>query len=241
MDLLRWQFLTDCKKEFCGKQPCGLCPLEDFCLYNEDVDVEAYAPGISIRMRYSALFRLSGGESVPKVVFDWDGVFTRQVPYLCFKLGIPIPNAYHVKDATNLTRDQQERLFDAYQSDMAYKGVPFVEGVTRALSLPCAPYVYSGNTTERMAEYKRSVIKELAPDFPESHIILSSGTEKPPLDNVNVYVEDGVHYLEQYPESTIKILIDYPYNKDAPADIIRVHRLNEAVDLIEKLLQSCNH
>ena len=82
MDLLRWQFLIDCKKEFCGRQPCGLCPLEDFCLYNEDVDVEAYVPGISMRTRYSALYKLSSGESVPKVVFDWASNSVFQYPTL---------------------------------------------------------------------------------------------------------------------------------------------------------------
>lgn len=175
-----------------------------------------------------------------KVIFDWDGVFNIQVYHLCHMLNIPVPNRYHVKKATNLTPDEAERLFQSYFTTDAYTNVPFVDGVERALALPCVPYIYSANTSEFMAEYKYNMARVFNPLLPDSHIILPISRHKPPIEDAAIVIEDGVHYLQQYSKSTIKILIDTPYNQEAPDDIIRVATLTEAIDLIEELLSLGN-
>lgn len=171
-----------------------------------------------------------------KVIFDWDGVFNVQVYHLCHMFDIPVPNSYYPYDATNLAPCEAEKLFQSFSTSDAYIEVPFVEGVERALTLPCIPYIYSANTSMDMAEYKYNMTRAFAPLLPDSHIILPVSVKKPPIRDADIVVEDGVHNLCQYPRMTTKILIDTPYNQEAPDDIIRVATLMEAVDLIEELL-----
>lgn len=169
-------------------------------------------------------------------MFDWDGVMNLQVPYLCGRLGIPVPNRYRAEEATNITAEEAAALNAAYRSVNGYLGVPLATGLRQVLSLPCVPYIYSGNVSTGMLEYKRQAIKCVNPQFPDSHIILVNSMEKPPLSDVDVMVEDGPHYLSQYPCSTVKILVDFPYNQDAPSDMIRVSDLWGALDIIDRLI-----
>lgn len=106
------------------------------------------------------------------VVFDWDGVFTEQTEFLCKMLCIPVPNRYNVYEATNITRAEADLLTNAWNSEQGYLDIPFVDGVTRALNLPCVPYIYSGNTTEETAYYKYNMAQVFNPLLPDDHIIL---------------------------------------------------------------------
>lgn len=42
MTLERWEFLRRCKRKFCSGLPCSTCPMENFCMYDEDVYIEGY-------------------------------------------------------------------------------------------------------------------------------------------------------------------------------------------------------
>lgn len=46
MNLERQKFLADCKRVLCHKLSCSSCVLENFCYYEEDVNVEHYVPNI---------------------------------------------------------------------------------------------------------------------------------------------------------------------------------------------------
>lgn len=50
MELERWEFLTECKRVLCHKLTCSSCIMEDFCYYDEDVNVEGYVPDIEHRI-----------------------------------------------------------------------------------------------------------------------------------------------------------------------------------------------
>lgn len=173
-----------------------------------------------------------------KVVLDWDGTLTQQVPYICGKLGIPIPNRYITEEATNLTEHQKLLLTQAYRSPMAYRDVPLDPDIRRALTLPCVPYIYSGNTTAAMRDFKLACIKHFNPDLPTDHIILPISTNKPPIMDADIVIEDGLHFLMQYPHTAVRILIDYPYNQNSPDGIIRVASLTQALDLTDNLINN---
>lgn len=175
---------------------------------------------------------------MPKVVLDWDGTLTRQVPYICGRLGIPIPNRYITEEATNLTDNQKSLLTQAYRSPIAYRDVPLDPDIRRALTLPCVPYIYSGNTTPAMRDFKMACIKRINPVLPEDHIIMPISTTKPPISDADIVIEDGLHFLLAYPPSVTRILIDYPYNQNSPPGIIRVASLSEALGLVDSLINN---
>lgn len=173
-----------------------------------------------------------------KVVLDWDGTLTRQVPYICDRLGIPIPNRYITEEATNLTEYQKALLTQAYRSPMAWRDVPLEPEICRALTLSCVPYVYSGNTTVEMRDFKLACIRRINPNLPTDHIIMPISTTKPPIMDADIVIEDGLHFLLQYPSTAVRVLIDYPYNQDSAPGIIRVASLAQALDLTDSLINN---
>lgn len=41
-DLERSKFLRQVKEKMCSGLPCSTCPMENYCMYGEDVHVEVY-------------------------------------------------------------------------------------------------------------------------------------------------------------------------------------------------------
>jgi len=169
-----------------------------------------------------------------KVVFDWDGVFNNLTEYLCELLKIPQPNEYISRKSLNLTEGQADLLHEAYKDMSLYVQAPLVEGFREVILAEPRYYICSCNTSREMLEFKRTKVSEVDFTFPEDHLILWDGLEKPPVKDADVVVEDYPGYLEKYGDDVVKILIDHSYNREETR-FIRLPNLAAALKYIEWL------
>lgn len=168
-----------------------------------------------------------------KAVFDWDGVFNNQVEFLADYLGMPVPDSYWAEKASNVTLYQARAIQCAYYDMEQYARLPLADGFVELLHKDPAPYIYSKNMGLDMEYYKRELISKLAPKFPEDHLILIQGLGKPVLDWADVMVEDAAHYLERYPPTVLRILMDHAYNRSCKLACFRAWDLRHAMHIIQ--------
>lgn len=166
------------------------------------------------------------------IVFDWDGVFNDQTEYIAQYLGIPVPNEYWAREATNLSMFQQRAINSAYYDISLYRRMPLADGVAELLHLDPTPIIYSGNMSSEMRDHKIDIVRKLAPDFPIANLVLLEGTEKPGYEDADAVVEDGPHYLARYAPTVFRVLIDHAYNRNCDFSFKRVGTLREAVSAI---------
>lgn len=169
-----------------------------------------------------------------KAVFDWDGVFNNITEHMAKYLGMPCPNKWHAEEATNISLFQARAIQSSYYNMKQYKKMLLADEMSELLHKNPTPYIYSANMCKEMEEYKRETVYRLAPHFPEDHLILMPDESKPVLKWADVMVEDGPHYLAQYPAKILRILIDHPYNRDCDIACIRVPDLKKAIKTIQQ-------
>ena len=184
-----------------------------------------------------------------KVVYDVDDVLNDLNGHVSTVLNTPQPNNFNIKEATNLTDEQKEKIMEAYGNPDIFRTVPYLEDAKRIFDIEntgkTIVEIHSNNFNSDVANTKLESLRNLFPNIPESkfHLQVGKWDEKDTRTSPDIIVEDSILNLFKYDILTIKILIDKPYNQassyntsDFREGIIRVYSLKEAIDTVEKLV-----
>ena len=136
--------------------------------------------------------------------------------------------------------DGIERLMDI---ENRYKGIDSNIGSRISVS------IYSQCLSKEIYEVKYAFVKAHIPTMPMDRVHLTTDTTKKAVDWATIIVEDSLENILRYDKEVVKVLIDKPYNKfenfeelrekiAEAGKIIRVGSLNEAIDVVEKVVAS---
>lgn len=182
-------------------------------------------------------------KSKPIVTFDLDGVIFPLIPYICKVHGID-PNKqteHDIYKCNLLTKEEQQIIYDNFGKREIYEKCGVFEGAERLREVSELAEVYTNSwCVGEEEDIKREVIKKLAPNIPDDHIVFSTPYVKKNFIKSDYIVEDHLkNIMDNLNSSKHFILIDTPYNRSdvLPDKVTRVKSLNECMDLLLNALK----
>lgn len=185
------------------------------------------------------------------IVYDMDDVLINLNNTVCDMLKIPLSTVtlYEIKKCPFLSDDEKERMLKAYAQVETFQLARFNPGATRICDVQASGeaevFIHSTSLTQEIADLKYQRLTSTIPGLKGTNINLVSGThKKPEFVGADTIVEDSLENILKYPETTIKILVDMPYNQyenygvdSSKHRIIRVTDLNSAVNMVDALVE----
>lgn len=185
------------------------------------------------------------------IVYDMDDVLINLNNTVCDMLKIPLSTItlYEIKKCPFLSDDEKERMLKAYARVETFQLARFNPGATRICGVQASGeaevFIHSTSLTQEIADLKYQRLTSTIPGLKGTNINLVSGThEKPVFVGTDIIVEDSLENMLKYPETTIKILVDMPYNQyenygvdPSKHRIVRVTDLNSAVNMVDALVE----
>lgn len=180
-----------------------------------------------------------------KVVYDVDDTLWNLDGTICNILSIDISLivTYRVFDNPYLTEKQKNDIFSMYGNPDIFKRLEFYPGIERIFDLEkegkAEVWISSANLNNAVRDIKLRRLMEI-PNINKEHIRLTVGKNvHQGRVNGDILIDDS---LQNIVDSNFEynILMDMPHNRDLSMakdkNIIRVRTLQEAVDIVEKII-----
>lgn len=187
----------------------------------------------------------------PVVVFDIDDTLWPLTKRVAYKVGIDYSKltAYRIEENPCVTPEQVKQVVELYSTGSTYRNIPWYNGVRRINNLKAEVRINSNNLTEEVAAVKTEELAKvltLPADKITMNIIGEDYTYKKLPTTMFILVEDSPYNIARS-KAVHNILIKAPFNSSEYSmritranTIGKLHicdTLNDAIDLIEKLLE----
>lgn len=176
------------------------------------------------------------------VIFDLDDTLWPLNARACELAGIDIEKltTFRVHENTNLTREEQDRLYSIYCDPELWRDITYSPGAKDIYKLErhkdTKVFINSNCLNDAVYSLKRSFLSK---DFklPEDQIHLQVSSKKKDIKDAFIFVDDSPDNI-LHAESKFYIIPDRPWNKGIKGkNIFRAYSFGEIYDLIENILK----
>lgn len=189
-----------------------------------------------------------------KIVYDVDGVLNDLNGLLVKTLDIETPSRFEIMTCQEFDDQTKENIMAFYSDPDVFKIVDWMPGAFNITDIESTGkaivYINSVSVNDEIRQVKYNRIKNEIPGINMNNVNLGliaeiRGKAEGAKEKIHadIVVEDNYKQLMKYDSSTVKILIDYRYNKaenygttDEAEGIIRVQNLIEANSLVTKIV-----
>lgn len=172
------------------------------------------------------------------ISFDLDGVIFPLVQSICRENGIDYERVtnHDIWRCDRLTKEEKETIVGSFGKRSTYEKCGLIDGAEMLERVAEAADVYINSwCIGEDYEYKREVLKRIAPAIPDDHIFLGRPFRKKTYVISDYIVEDHVRNIrENIDKGKRFILINTPYNQVTVEKTLRVRNLREAMEILLK-------
>lgn len=189
-------------------------------------------------------------DNLKTVVYDVDDTLWSLNGTICDIHGLDLEDcvSYGVMDNPILSEEDKKKIYESYGNPDIFKQCRFYEGYERIFDLEqrgmANVWISSANLNEAVRDIKKERLENEIPNVNVGHIRLTVANQAY-QGRVPGYIliDDSIVNISRA-DFAYNILIDMPYNRNmdeierlcSGKNIIRVHSLIEAVDMVEKII-----
>ena len=189
------------------------------------------------------------------IVYDVDDVLNDLCDHVHSEVGTnPDDQDYFdVADCSKFSQEQKDQILSLFSNPDTFLNLNYVPGANQIMKFErykdVEVHINSGSFNKSIADIKQnSLLKEIYDITPDRiHLQISKPSDhkmvKRIYNDATIVIDDNIKFLQDYPSSVFKILIDKPYNKatsynitDNSEGIIRVGSLLEANRIVHEII-----